>query len=151
MKLLQAAPVCLITVVFSVSVCCRAEGAIPLASENFTEITKNCAGNYTQIEDFEARHISSDLFPLCNNGSQPFSGELHHGGGYRILNLNIDKPGGTAALLGIIDGASIDVIVQNSTVRGGGPLPLRLRFGRIIALMWCFMMVGLLWVKQRLP
>ena len=118
MKLLQSAPACLITVVFSVAVCCRAEDAIPLASENFTEITNNCAGNYTQIEDFEARHISSDLFPLCNNSTQPFSGELYHGGGYRILNLNIDKPDGIAAMFNIIDGASIDVIVQNSTVSG---------------------------------
>ena len=118
MKLLQAAPACLITVVFSVAVCCRAEGAIPLDSKNFTDITKNCAGNYTQIEDFEARHIGSVLFPLCGNTSQTFSGDLHHGGGYRILNLNIDKPGGIAALFGIIDGARIDVIMQNSTVRG---------------------------------
>ena len=120
MKLSQAAPVCLAIVVLTVSVSCQAEDAIPLDSKNFTEISNNCAGNYTQIEDFEARHISSDLFPLCNNGSQPFSGELHHGGGYRIQNLNIAKPGETAALFGIIDGASIDVIVQNSTVSGRG-------------------------------
>ena len=118
MKLSQAAPACLITVVFSVSVCCRAEDAILLTSDNFTEITKNCAGNYTQIEDFEARNISSHLFPLCGNTNQTFSGDLHHGGGYRIRNLNIDKPGGIAALFNIIDGASIDLIVQNSTVRG---------------------------------
>ena len=118
MKLSQAAPVCLAIVVLTVSVSCQAEDAIPLDSKNFTEIANNCSGNYTQIGDIEASDISSDFFPLCYNATRPFSGELYHGGGYRIQNLNIAKPGETAALFGILDGASIDVIVQNSTVRG---------------------------------
>ena len=120
MKLPQATSVYLIFVVFSVSAGCLAEDAIPLVSDNFTVITDNCAGNYTLIEHIHGGDISSDHFPLCSDSNQPFSGRLYHGGGYRFLNLNIDKPGDLAfaAMFGYIDGASIDVIAQNSTARG---------------------------------
>ena len=117
MKLLHGSFVCFASVISSFSVGYAAEEAIPLYTHNFTRINDHCAGDYVLAEHINGRLLNNDHFPICpsrafNNGS------LKHGGGYRIQNLYISKPGEDVALFSSVDNVDIDLIFEKPGVEG---------------------------------
>ena len=92
------------------------ENAIPLYTHNFTRINDYCTGNFTLAEHIDGSRLNNSHFPICsillNNAS------LTHGGGYRIQNLDISKPGGTAAMIGTVNNTYIDLILESPRVEG---------------------------------
>ena len=95
------------------------ENAIPLYTHNFTRINEYCTGNFTLAEHINGSQLNNTHFPICPDSSRPLNNaNIYHGGGYRVQNLGISKPGGDAAMFGAVNNTDIDLIFENPRVEG---------------------------------
>ena len=75
----------------------------------------DCAGHYRLNGDINLP--PNFRSPLCNNQSHPFSGSLD-GQGHVVRGLNISRPGANAGLFGYMDGAKVNIHMENPSVYG---------------------------------